>query len=206
MHWFTRDIKKRIKNNFNVFAVLCWQLLTWSYFFYPPFNLTVKFSQSTFTFSGKKMLHLQENVALTRKSCKCNIFLPMQDLLTRKSCQCNIFLPMQDLLTRKSCQCNIFLPMQDLLTRKSCKCNIFLPMQHFLANARFLPVSFVGKRTALWRVVTQPCTETVLDKKSCQCAIFLQMQHFLANATFSCKCNIFLQIQHFLATKCKGAD
>ena len=32
-------------------------------------------------FNGKKILHLQENVALARKSWQCNIFLPMQHFL-----------------------------------------------------------------------------------------------------------------------------
>ena len=115
------------------------------------------------TFSGKKMLHLQENVALTRKSCKCNIFLPMQHFLDFSGKK---ILPMQHFLDNATFFCcigKIFLPLE---SRKCCIVKKMLHWQDFLATK--------VKKMLHWQ-------ENVgFARFSCQCNIFLQMQHFLA--------------------------
>ena len=107
----------------------------------------------TFTFSGKKMLHLQENVALARKCCICKKMLQLQEnhaFSGKKMLHLQeIFLQMQENRKKILHLQENFLQIQHFLAIKS---KIFLQLQHFLADATF----------------------------SCQCNIFLQMQHFLA--------------------------
>ena len=73
------------------------------------FNTQLQFSSFFYVFPKVNIL------ANARFSCRCKIFLQMQDFLAnaRFSCQCKIFLPMQDFLAnaRFSCKCKIFLPL-----------------------------------------------------------------------------------------------
>ena len=77
--------------------------------------------QENLAFSGKKMLHLQEN------------FLQMQHFLAIFLHLQENFLQMQHFLATKS---KILLQLQHFLANAtfSCQCNIFLQMQHFLAT------------------------------------------------------------------------
>ena len=92
----------------------------------------------TFTFSGKKILHLQENLSFASKSCICKkIFLLQENLAfagllklrctwARKCYICKKNLA----FTRKSCVCKKILPKQEIcaFATKSCKSKNIFPL------------------------------------------------------------------------------
>ena len=92
-----------------------------------PSKKTLDWWYGTFTFSGKKTLHWQENLADATFSWQCNIFLRFSCICKKISCKCNIFLPLK---SGKCCSVKKMLHWQDFLVNAkfSCKCNIFLPL------------------------------------------------------------------------------
>ena len=103
---------------------------------------------STFTFSGKEFLHLQENLAFARKSCICKKILHLQENLAfaRKSCICKKIVHLQEnrafsrflgllkLQCTQARKCNIC-KTNLAFTRKSCVCKKILPKQEICAFA-----------------------------------------------------------------------
>ena len=131
--------------------------------------------QSTFTFSGKKMLHLQENVALARKCCICKKITQWEDFLSKTVAVqgCVTTLQRAVCFPTKLTGKNLAFARKCCIGKKCCICKIFLSINLALARKCCIGKIFLSINLALAR-------------KCCICKIFLSMQHFLANATFSC--------------------
>ena len=98
----------------------------------------------TFTFSGKKILHSQENLAFARKPCFSKKILLLQENLAfaRKSCKKKKrFLSLLKLQCTQARKCyiwkkNLAFTRKIAFARKSCQSNEFVHLPQNLAKAR----------------------------------------------------------------------